>query len=260
MLFHRLLPLPWLTDPRSTIYSDPTEAFGPITLFSSNHLVQKKMTRVTNFGRKRTYVEAGFKGNGDMEAVGVDDPSVPVEDANAATAKEVATNGPPKKKRKRTKKLKAKRGEGEKVSEVPADTIDDGAARDAPTLKENTVAVRGKSKKSKGQLDRNKDKKSKGAQPAICSPIVLDLKSRPAASWRAEQSELRRQKRISERQADTICFACRKKGHAAKDCPNSRLDDSLEDEAGSKVVPGVGICYRYGVTLLCLAFCKFNDI
>ncbi|KIM75942.1 hypothetical protein PILCRDRAFT_46025, partial [Piloderma croceum F 1598] len=69
-------------------------------------------------------------------------------------------------------------------------------------------------------------------------------------------SELRRQKRISERQADTTCFACRKKGHAAKDCPISRLDDSLEDEEGSKVVSGVGMCYRCGSTRHTLSRCK----
>jgi hypothetical protein len=73
-----------------------------------------------------------------------------------------------------------------------------------------------------------------------------------AASWRKEKSEQRRQKRISERQANTTCFACRKKGHAAKDCPVSCLDDALEDEAGIKVVQVVGICYRYDICPLCL--------
>ena len=61
---------------------------------------------------------------------------------------------------------------------------------------------------------------------------------------------------MSERQADTICFACREKGHAAKDCPSSRLSDTLGDEAGRKVAPGVGICYRYGI----LFSARFSDI
>lgn len=78
----------------------------------------------------------------------------------------------------------------------------------------------------------------------------------------AQASEKRRLKRIQIRQSDTICFACREKGHAAKDCPKTapvrnRLADSdgaLEEDDGAEGRSGskkgkrlkntVGMCYR----------------
>lgn len=63
-------------------------------------------------------------------------------------------------------------------------------------------------------------------------------------------SERRRLQRIRERNINTICFACRKKGHAAIDCPSSN-DVALEgkeidrNDSDKKPVPGtVGFCYR----------------
>ncbi|KAJ6625841.1 hypothetical protein B0H10DRAFT_1718859, partial [Mycena sp. CBHHK59/15] len=64
-------------------------------------------------------------------------------------------------------------------------------------------------------------------------------------------SELRRQKRIEERNATTTCFACREKGHAARDCPSSQPDG-----AGGKSKSAVGICYRCGSTKHTLSRCK----
>ena len=40
----------------------------------------------------------------------------------------------------------------------------------------------------------------------------------------------------------TTCFACREKGHAAKDCPSNR-------SGGGKSKAGIGICYRYGARI-----------
>ena len=56
-------------------------------------------------------------------------------------------------------------------------------------------------------------------------------------------SEARRRKRISQKLVETICFACREKGHAAKDCPTAQK--SIEDNDGEeKATNVVGICYR----------------
>jgi len=56
-------------------------------------------------------------------------------------------------------------------------------------------------------------------------------------------SEARRQKRINQKLAETTCFACREKGHAAKDCPT--VQKSTEDGDGEeKATNVVGICYR----------------
>lgn len=40
---------------------------------------------------------------------------------------------------------------------------------------------------------------------------------------KAQKTEQRRQGRAEDRNANTTCFACRGKGHAAKDCPNVLL-------------------------------------
>lgn len=61
---------------------------------------------------------------------------------------------------------------------------------------------------------------------------------------RAAASDKRRLKRINERHENSICFACRQKGHAASQCPSTLLPNA--GEAGvphAKAV--VGICYRY---------------
>ena len=61
-------------------------------------------------------------------------------------------------------------------------------------------------------------------------------------------SEARRQKRIDQKLAETTCFACREKGHAAKDCPtvqkSTEDDDGEEEKTETKVV---GICYRWNL-------------
>lgn len=42
-------------------------------------------------------------------------------------------------------------------------------------------------------------------------------------SGKAQRTEERRQGRVEDRNSNTTCFACRAKGHAAKDCPNVLL-------------------------------------
>ncbi|KXN81456.1 hypothetical protein AN958_04567, partial [Leucoagaricus sp. SymC.cos] len=66
----------------------------------------------------------------------------------------------------------------------------------------------------------------------------------------------RRQKRIQERSVGTTCFACREKGHAAKDCPNVKSNSGEEDAFQGKGRSLVGICYRCGSTRHTLSRCK----
>ena len=65
-------------------------------------------------------------------------------------------------------------------------------------------------------------------------------------------TEARRLKRISQKDMQTTCFACREKGHAAKDCPNQ----SGGVEGAAKGAPSVGICYRCDLT--CHIFTTMN--
>ncbi|XP_006459613.1 hypothetical protein AGABI2DRAFT_66090, partial [Agaricus bisporus var. bisporus H97] len=67
-------------------------------------------------------------------------------------------------------------------------------------------------------------------------------------------SETRRGKRINERLADTICFACREKGHAAKDCLTVKQGSSAKN--GAKNGDVVGICYRCGSVRHTLSKCN----
>ena len=73
-------------------------------------------------------------------------------------------------------------------------------------------------------------------------------------SYRAAKSEKRRLDRIREKSQNTICFACRERGHAARDCPKTLGDTKVtlgSDEEGGgdgktkAVKAAVGICYRY---------------
>ncbi|CUA66661.1 phosphoribosylformylglycinamidine synthase [Rhizoctonia solani] len=128
------------------------------------------MTRYTNTGRKRTYLEAGF---GEEHAIQSPEPEVP-----------------------EIEEPQAKRKRGDK-----------------------------KVKRVKDELTRK------------------------------QSSEARRLKRIDERRKDTVCFACREKGHAAKDCLKSNLD-----ETGGDALPAeknlVGLCYRCGSKKHSLSRCK----
>ncbi|EIW83099.1 hypothetical protein CONPUDRAFT_52948 [Coniophora puteana RWD-64-598 SS2] len=72
------------------------------------------------------------------------------------------------------------------------------------------------------------------------------------AQLRLDRSEARRQQRITQKFQDTTCFACRQKGHAAKDCPDTKADGTEQKHSG-KVV---GICYRCGSTRHNLSRCK----
>ncbi|KAG8694253.1 hypothetical protein FRC09_009970 [Ceratobasidium sp. 395] len=111
------------------------------------------MTRYTNTGRKRTYLEAGFG----------DDASV-------------------------------------------SNPTHEHTYNNSETFKPGPAANKGK---DKAKLRRTKDEIE-----------------------RKHSSETRRLRRVDARQSGTVCFACREKGHAAKDCPKSSIlgDDGLPRE------------------------------
>lgn len=56
-------------------------------------------------------------------------------------------------------------------------------------------------------------------------------------------SEARRLKRIEQKLSETTCFACREKGHPARDCP--KANQGGEDQVGRhKTSVSIGLCYR----------------
>lgn len=69
-----------------------------------------------------------------------------------------------------------------------------------------------------------------------------------AISGFKKRTEQRRLKRMLDRQVDTVCFACREKGHAAKDCPGAGRESG---EGHKNVKTVVGMCYRFVFSFPC---------
>ncbi|KAG1812077.1 uncharacterized protein BJ212DRAFT_469695 [Suillus subaureus] len=172
------------------------------------------MTRITDFGRKRTHVQAGFPDNSEP----VEEQAEPhASTSTLPSESQPHDQVPPKKKRKRTKKPK----------ENGDEKADEDKAQDAGSSETAKVVPKKKLK------DKRKPK------------------TRPDP---AQRSESRRQKRIAEKYADTTCFACRRKGHTARDCPTIRNEAS--GGGGVARQKTVGICYRCGSNQHTLSRCK----
>ncbi|KAI0650004.1 hypothetical protein C8Q79DRAFT_941885 [Trametes meyenii] len=182
------------------------------------------MTRYTNFARKRTYVQAGFN-NTESEAArdnGVNEPS------HETKASGEAHPEPEKKKRKRVRAKKPER--------IHVDAgVSSGDAEGETKVGEETRKFADEPKKGR-RFERHQPRED-----------------------RKQASEQRRVKRINDRNADTTCFACREKGHTARDCTNSLAADAHEGERGKGGRSGrdaVGICYRCGSRRHNLSKCK----
>lgn len=209
------------------------------------------MTRITDFGRKRTYLEAGLASQAEPlpeASTGHSEITDPPGASAAAvdTVNDEAT-APSKKKRKRTKKAK-KDGQDTVAGTVPAE----GVAKEGDTIAgegdgpthagEDLVAnatKEGDSGKT-GKVKKQKQPKSVSL-PFTSNRDVIYRICYPEKSAAVSSSESRRQRRIAEKNSDTTCFACREKGHAARDCPKSQNAEGNN----SKLKSTVGICYRY---------------
>ncbi|KDQ55812.1 hypothetical protein JAAARDRAFT_59778 [Jaapia argillacea MUCL 33604] len=202
------------------------------------------MTRYTNFGYKRKYLDAGFDQDQPQELTEATTLQPPSDHADAppTTLQDVENyNGgedgaPPKKKRKRINKKKKKVKDAEAVGE-------EGKSGDSaePEGEEALEKAAGPSSEGEPKKMTNKEKKKEKAKK---------WREKEAAS-RKSASEARRLKRISERQATTTCLACRELGHMARDCP--------KNPQTSEVAKGKGrsnICYRCGSTRHSLSSCR----
>ncbi|KAL4249013.1 Zinc finger CCHC domain-containing protein 9 [Abortiporus biennis] len=115
--------------------------------------------------------------------------------------------------------------------------------------------VEGDSEKSHREGKRSNTKASKGKQKLKEKRKFKDPQSRKFAS------EKRRIQRQDDRMANTICYACRETGHAARHCRNAPaiLEDGQERPSGGKKKANrsmVGICYRCGSTQHNLSRCR----
>ena len=206
------------------------------------------MTRVTNFGRKRTHVEATFNYNEDPDVDLSLEGSADIAVTNAEkveTAEEGcgASGQPPKKKRKRGPRKKA----GAKAT---TSTVEGGKNGEGTEKKSNETSNK------MGRKSKMKSRTLQGVpplQPVAHAPDSLELPLE-----RKEASEKRRRRRTAERNANVTCFACREKGHAVQDCPKI-ADGSIkppENQSGFSATGVVGICYRCGSRRHRLSACR----
>lgn len=170
------------------------------------------MTRTTNFGRKRTYVQAGFSSG---------EPSTAWDGHPSPTEVPATSESSPKKRRKAKKS--AKDFGDDRAHTGPQEDNDERPASSDHQIPKRRSTKNGR-KRDASQISSN-------------NPM--------------HRSEHRRLKRVAQRQENTICFICREKGHAAKDCTKAVVD--VQDKSGKKVV---GICYRCGSTRHTLSRCK----
>ena len=204
------------------------------------------MTRYTNVGRKRTYVQAGFNNDGDADVIRESNlqtdalASFPL--SNHATP--VSTE-PPKKKHRGGKARQSKR--------IGKDL--NAATTSIGVESSGEVSVEAESTPGSQPLRKAvKSRDKKGAKSASLIVFVTNDSLTTAyylgADARKFASEQRRLKRQDLRHLDTVCFACREKGHSAKACP--KTSGFCEEKGGENrskrrsSKPTVGICYRYG--------------
>lgn len=203
------------------------------------------MTRITSFGRKRTYVEAGF------------DP----EPEASTFATPVSTS--------------ESRGSGRKPLPSQAESLEASVEAASASVADGAPVPRKHPKRhrpKKKQKVEGAAQASSGGQEGICitaaaaeAKIQAEVKkankpSKKKKDRKISPQEQRRLKRIQEKLAVTTCFACREKGHAAKDCPKASAlvpEGNEEDvEANPQLRKAVGICYRCGSSKHTLSRCR----
>ncbi|KAF8274573.1 hypothetical protein EI94DRAFT_1713750 [Lactarius quietus] len=181
------------------------------------------MTRYTNSGRKRTYLQASFDPNEHevlttAASTSVLDSSDPLQNQQEVT--------PPEPSRKRRRRSQVASEERAVADTAPIE----GDGDDRPVIK---------SEKTKKALAKLKAKER-----------AKRAKNRAAAS------ETRRLKRKAERGANTTCFACREVGHSAMDCPSIQPDTNGTGDGGTQAHKSIGICYRCSSRKHTLARCR----
>ncbi|KDR67577.1 hypothetical protein GALMADRAFT_258256 [Galerina marginata CBS 339.88] len=194
------------------------------------------MTRATNFGIKRTHLQAGFA----QEDGHIPEPA----DQRSGDVDEVEGDGsydtvapPPKKKRKRTPKSKRDGYAAQKAAEAAKLNGDLVATSTANPERSHADGSQTEGEVKPTTLSKSAKKKQR---ELVRKQKILNA------------TEARRIKRIEEKDAATTCFACREKGHAARDCPTTK-NSVTNDGKATKVV---GICYRCGSTKHSLSRCK----
>jgi len=237
------------------------------------------MTRYTNLGYKRSYVEA-------TQPEGA--PPAREDGAAPLIAGQDDPDAPKKKKTHRAgKKWSKKRkhedvtGDGEGAGEGEAgNTLNGGTGGNGRTTGMDAADGQRPMKKRKtgaGSVPEGDSNSSSAAHPetgagsepasAPAAEAASSQKSKAKpkkkfernkrerdAQARALASEERRLSRISSRQSQTVCFACRQTGHSIRDCPSApSTSTSNPDKIALK---SETLCYRCGSHTHTLSRCR----
>ncbi|PPR04375.1 hypothetical protein CVT26_004213 [Gymnopilus dilepis] len=209
------------------------------------------MTRVTNFGRKRTYLQAGFSHDNDpvttQPEASTSTATVQSNTTDAVTDQAVDndTPAPPaKKKRKRTPKSKRDGYAAQKAAE--AAKLNGGVSAEGAPAESLAQPSDGEEREGEASVDAGDT--STSTPKSLSKSAKKKLREQKRKQKIESAKESRRLKRIKQKAAETTCFVCREKGHAAKDCPTT--------QNGEKPAKVVGICYRCGSTKHSLSKCK----
>ncbi|KAI0319174.1 hypothetical protein OF83DRAFT_1170444 [Amylostereum chailletii] len=206
------------------------------------------MTRYTNIGRKRTFLEAGFHYREDEPADAAAVPSTSVL-GDEGKPDEPATPAPATRKRKKSKKGKEEEPGIKNVEDVEtvAGGENTGEANDGEGGGKQLKEPEPEGQEGEGEDTR---KRSKAKKTKERLKEKNNMKRRKDIADRAAASEHRRLKRIAERHANKVCYACREMGHAAQLCPNTKL----EGEQGARSQRTM--CYRCGSDRHSLSRCR----
>lgn len=228
------------------------------------------MTRYTNLGKKRTYLEAGFdhdeptasQPHGQREPA-PNPPSTttpaaaPSIESNDTSGSQPAANSFAPQPRKHRRRHRSKKGKGlpppvkkTKTAESSntAGPVEGGdtAEGDRPPSGEppQKKAKKPRIRQPKDGSVRDPERDLQRRQQSECRACLLVSRAHGTTTSPGQEvrdrREARRLKRIEEKNAGTTCFVCREKGHAARDCP--KASEIAGPDSGSGNV--VGICYR----------------
>ncbi|KAH9944725.1 hypothetical protein B0H21DRAFT_694731 [Amylocystis lapponica] len=217
------------------------------------------MTRYTNVARKRTYVEAGFSYRHDPQ-----DTQPQLQQDNDTPGDRTSPSIVEDEQPDRKKRRKTRSAHQPTIEATPSSSPEDreivragqsgleeeegeGASGGSVRSRDGARKTSAKSRRLKGQCTY------RPVRCALAQCSNSDIPEHADAEARKAASERRRIQRIQERHADTVCYACREKGHAARDCP--KAVESSDKKRGNSTV---GICYRCGSGKHNLSKCRIQ--
>jgi len=219
------------------------------------------MTRYTDFSRKRTYVQAGLNYREDGTE-GEQQAMESIQAGGSSGHKGVAQEEQPTEPSKRQKNGSSERKKNESANAAAATEATGEFQQERHDRDEDDEVVNGETQGDQAGAS-NAEVSEEGTKKRSRGAIRAERRRIRDAQTRKEASERQRLKRKDQRTSDTVCFACREMGHAARECTKALrpLEESGSASAGprgkkSTGKSAVGICYRCGSRAHNLSACR----